>query len=46
MNASQQQFVEQWQSWLQQVAGKISQILQESDTGCREIGRASCRERV
>ncbi len=37
MNASQQQFVEQWQAWLQQVAGKVSQILQESDTGCRAL---------
>ncbi|MBI5536610.1 MAG: hypothetical protein HY898_28070 [Deltaproteobacteria bacterium] len=37
MNPAQQQFLQQWQGWLQQVAGQVTQILQETDAGCRQL---------
>jgi hypothetical protein len=37
MNPAQQQFLQQWQGWLQQVGAQASQILQEADQGCRGL---------
>lgn len=37
MNSSEQQFVQQWQAWVQQLGGQVSQILQEADGGCRQL---------
>lgn len=37
MNPAQQQFLQQWQGWLQQVGAQVNQILQEADQGCRGL---------
>ncbi len=37
MNSSQQQFAQQWQTYLQQVAANVNQILAETDAGCRQL---------
>jgi ribosomal protein L37AE/L43A len=37
MNSSQQQFAQQWQTYLQQVAANVNQILAETDAGCRQM---------
>lgn len=37
MNPAQQQFFQQWQGYLQQVSGQVTEIIQEANGGCQQL---------